>query len=88
MFLNFIYSILGTLLTPNGITFSRYGIFLVILVLCNIFGFMIMGMIATSSSFLTYKFGLDPDNFVIPILSSSADLITTFLLSLCLHIFF
>jgi len=34
-------------------------------------------LLALGSSILTYKYGLDPDNFVIPIESSAADAITT-----------
>ncbi|MHA1551705.1 MAG: magnesium transporter [Candidatus Heimdallarchaeaceae archaeon] len=87
LLLNFLYSILGTLLSPDGISFSKYGVFLLILTLSNIIGFLIIGILATSSAFITYRFGLDPDNLVNPILSSCADLVTTGLLALSFLIF-
>ncbi|MHA1346038.1 MAG: magnesium transporter [Candidatus Heimdallarchaeaceae archaeon] len=87
LLLNLLFSILGPLLTPGGISFSSFGIFLLILVLSNILGFLVIGMLATSSAFVTFKFGLDPDNLVIPILTSCADLVTTGLLVLSFLIF-
>ncbi|MCK4973200.1 MAG: magnesium transporter, partial [Candidatus Heimdallarchaeota archaeon] len=84
---NLLYSILGTLVSPDGISFSKYGMFLLILTLSNIVGFLIIGILATSSAFITYRFGLDPDNLVNPILSSCADLVTTGLLALSFLIF-
>ncbi len=82
--LNIFYSILGPLLSPSGISFSLYGVILLILILSNVVGFFIIGILATSSAFLTYRFGLDPDNLVNPILSSCADLVMTGLLVLLL----
>ncbi len=87
LLLNFLYSILGTLLSPDGISFSKYGVLLLILTLSNIIGFLIIGILATSSAFIAYRFGLDPDNLVNPILSSCADLVTTGLLALSFLIF-
>jgi mgtE-like transporter len=88
LFLSLLYSILGPLLSPGEISLSKYGIFLLVLILSNAVGFLIIGVLATSSAFITYRFGLDPDNLVNPILSSSADLVMTWLLILSFGFFF
>ncbi len=88
LFLSLLYSILGPLISPGEISFSKYGLFLLVLILSNAVGFLIIGVLATSSAFITYRFGLDPDNLVNPILSSSADLVMTWLLILSFRIFF
>ncbi len=80
-----LYSILGPLLSPSEISFSSYGMLLLILILSNTVGFLVIGILATSSAFITYRFGLDPDNLVNPILSSCADLVTTGLLVLSFY---
>ncbi|MBY9001149.1 MAG: magnesium transporter [Candidatus Heimdallarchaeota archaeon] len=86
--LNLIYSVVGTLISPEGISLYLYGIILTILLLSNIMGFLVIGMLASFAAFITFRIGLDPDNFVNPILSSGSDLITTALLSLSFIIFF
>ena len=88
LIMNLVFSLFGTLLAPGGISFSFYWLFLLLLIFTNIIGFIIIGFIATSAAFLTYRFGLDPDNLVNPILSSLADLITTSLLVLSYYIIF
>ena len=75
--LNLIYSILSTAIFPKGMTFALYWKFLAILIITNLLSFAVIGFIAIGAAFLTYRFGLDPDNLVNPLLSSSADLITT-----------
>jgi len=82
LLLSLLYSILGPLISPGEISFSKYGAFLLILILSNTIGFLIIGILATSSALATYRFGLDPDNLVSPILTSCADLVMTGLLIL------
>ncbi|MHA1953918.1 MAG: magnesium transporter [Candidatus Heimdallarchaeaceae archaeon] len=80
--LNLIYSAIGTGITSESISFSIYLRLILLLLLTNLISFLLVFMISTAASFLTYRFGLDPDNLVNPILSSSADLITTSVLVL------
>jgi mgtE-like transporter len=80
--LSIIYSAIGIGISTETITFSFYLKFLLLLVATNFIAFSIISLISTTSAFLTFRFGLDPDNLVNPILSSSADLITTSILVL------
>jgi mgtE-like transporter len=80
--LSIIYSAIGIGIATETITFSFYLKFLLLLVATNFIAFFIISMISTTAAFLTFRFGLDPDNLVNPILSSSADLITTSILVL------
>ncbi|MCG3226300.1 MAG: magnesium transporter [Candidatus Heimdallarchaeota archaeon] len=80
--LNLIYSAIGTGITSETISFNFYLRLLLLLFATNLISFFLVFMISTAASFLTYRFGLDPDNLVNPILSSSADLITTSVLVL------
>ena len=73
-------SIIGVLLFPEGITFGLYWLILGLLLLSNFLSFFLISFIALSASFLSFRFGLDPDNLVNPLLSSSADLVTTIVL--------
>jgi mgtE-like transporter len=80
--LNILYSVIGTGITSESISFTVYSKLLLLLLATNFIAFFIVFLISTVASFLTYRFGLDPDNLVNPILSSSADLITTSILVL------
>lgn len=60
--------------------------FLVLLLATNFFAGVIMISISFSVAILTFQKGLDPDNFVIPLESSLADLITTISLFVLLNI--
>ncbi len=74
-----LFGVLGFLsLAINGM-FSLQGAFnlLLILFICNIIAFVAIITISFAISILTFKRGLDPDNFVIPVGSSLADAITT-----------
>jgi len=60
--------------------------FIVLLLATNIFAAVFMVCISFSVAILTFKRGLDPDNFVIPIESSLADTITTLSLFIMLSL--
>ncbi len=81
-------SIIGVLLFPQGITFLIYLRILGLLLITNFLSFVIISVIALSAAFLSFKFGLDPDNLVNPLLSSSADLVTTSILVLMFILLF
>lgn len=73
------FAVLGLLsLVINGM-FSLQGIsnLLLILFVSNIIAFVVIVFISYAISILTFKRGLDPDNFVIPVGSALADSITT-----------
>ncbi len=72
-----IVSILGFLMITSEVQAVFFFKFLLVLIITNIIAFSLVGILAMTSAFLTYRFRLDPDNHVIPILSSTADLITT-----------
>jgi mgtE-like transporter len=81
-----LFGVLGLLsLVINGI-FSMQGVFslLLILLISNIIAFVAITSISFAISILTFKRGLDPDNFVIPVGSSLADAITTIALFIAL----
>jgi mgtE-like transporter len=74
-----LFAVLGFLsLELNGML-SMQGVFslLPILFVSNIIAFTAIVIVSYSISILTFKRGLDPDNFVIPVESSIADAITT-----------
>ncbi|MHA1515962.1 MAG: magnesium transporter [Candidatus Heimdallarchaeaceae archaeon] len=77
-----VMSLLGTAMFPKGMTIGLYGSILGLLLLTNFLSFLLVGLIALSATFITFRLGLDPDNLVNPLLSSSADLITTTILIL------
>ena len=77
-----VMSLLGTAMFPKGMTIGLYGSILGLLLLTNFLSFLLVGLIALSATFITFRLGLDPDNLVNPLLSSSADLITTTILVL------
>ena len=81
-----LFAILGLLsLAINGM-FSLQGIsnLLLILFVSNIIAFVAIVLLSYAISILTFKRGLDPDNFVIPVGSSLADSITTIALFVAL----
>jgi len=74
-----LFAVLGILsLGINGV-FSLQGIssLLLILFVSNIIAFVSIVLLSYAIAILTFKRGLDPDNFVIPVGSSLADAITT-----------
>jgi mgtE-like transporter len=76
VFMFFLYAVIASiaegLLTVNAfLTFFR------LLFTVNVLAVSIITLITFAVAYLTYKKGLDPDNFVIPIESSLADSITT-----------
>jgi mgtE-like transporter len=74
-----LFAVLGFLsLALNGMLYMQ-GVFslLPILFVSNIIAFTAIVIVSYSISILTFKRGLDPDNFVIPVESSIADAITT-----------
>ena len=81
-------SIIGTALLPQGITFVIYFKILLILIITNLLSYLIISSLALSSTFITFRIGLDPDSLVNPLLSSTADLITTSILVLSFIIVF
>jgi mgtE-like transporter len=81
-----LFGVLGLLsLAINGI-FSLQGIssLLLILFVSNIIAFTAITLVSYAISILTFKRGLDPDNFVIPVGSALADVITTIALFVAL----
>ena len=74
-----LFAVLGFLsLALNG-RLSTQGVFslLPILFVSNVIAFTAIVVVSYAISILTFKRGLDPDNFVIPVESSIADAITT-----------
>ena len=81
-----LFAVLGFLsLAINGM-FSLQGItnLLLILFVSNVIAFTVIVILSYAISILTFKRGLDPDNFVIPVESSLADSITTIALFVAL----
>jgi mgtE-like transporter len=80
------FAVLGLLsLAINGM-FSLQGIssLLLILFVSNVIAFTVIVLLSYGIAILTFKRGLDPDNFVLPIGSSLADSITTIALFVAL----
>jgi mgtE-like transporter len=81
-----LFAVLGFFsLGLNGL-FTLQGIanLLLILLVSNLIAFSIIVISTYSISILTFKRGLDPDNFVIPVESSLADALTTIALFIAL----
>jgi mgtE-like transporter len=74
-----VFVTLGTLsLVLNSVlSFSSFLSLIFILLIANIIAVITIVLLSYSISILTFKRGLDPDNFVIPIESSFADSITS-----------
>lgn len=79
----FAYSILGWLITGTFALISLVT-FTFFLFTVNIFAASLIILVSYSVAILTYRRGLDPDNFEIPIESSLADSITTISLLMAL----
>ena len=71
-----IYALFSSL-SQFSATFLDIFVFVALLLATNIFASVFMACIAFAVAILTFKRGLDPDNFVIPIESSLADTFTT-----------
>ena len=80
-----IYSIIS-LLTQGMLTLHAFLSFTALLLTANIIAFPAIVLISYAVAILTFKRGLDPDNFVIPIESSLADGITSVTLLLALFL--
>ncbi len=81
-----LFVVIGILsLALNGV-FTVSGItgLIVVLLLSNAFAYVSIVLVSYAISILTFKRGLDPDNFVIPIGSSLADALTTLALFITL----
>ncbi len=82
----FAYSVLS-LLIQGMFDFPRLLRFTALLFTANVVAASVIILISYAVAVLTFKRGLDPDNFVIPIESSLADSVTTFSLLLALGLF-
>jgi mgtE-like transporter len=73
------FTVLGTsaLILNNNLTYSGILNLFPILLITNIIAFVTIVIISYAISIVMFKRGLDPDNFVIPIISTLADAITT-----------
>jgi mgtE-like transporter len=80
-----VYSILS-LLTQGMFTLHAFLGFTVLLLTVNIIAVSAIVLISYTVAILTFKRGLDPDNFVIPIESSLADSITSIALLVALFL--
>ena len=84
-----LFAVLGVLaIVVNGM-FSLQGLtsLLLILLVTNVISFVSVVILSYEISLLTFKRGLNPDNFVIPVGSSLADVITTIALFVALLLF-
>ena len=78
-----VYSIIS-LLTQSTLTLHAFLSFTALLLTANIIAVSAIVLISYAIAILTFKRGLDPDNFVIPIESSLADSITSIALLVAL----
>ena len=87
MIMFIVYSVLS-LLTQGTFTLHAFLSFAALLLTTNIIAVFAVVLISYAVAILTFKKGLDPDNFVIPIESSLADSITSIalLVALCLMV--
>jgi len=74
-----LFVVLGviTLAITGSFTMSNLEDLLLILVVSNVIAYLGIVLVSYGIAILTFKRGLDPDNFVIPVDSSLADVITT-----------
>ena len=81
-----LFVVLGVLSVAVNGMFSLQGLssLLLILLVCNAISFFSLVILSYAISLLTFRRGLDPDNFVIPVGSSLADVITTIALFVAL----
>jgi mgtE-like transporter len=80
------FAVLGVLAVVVNGMFSLQGLtsLLLILLVTNVISFVSVVILSYEISLLTFKRGLNPDNFVIPVGSSLADVITTIALFVAL----
>jgi mgtE-like transporter len=82
--LMFIILAVLSLLMQSTFSFSSFSILILIVLVANILAVAAIVILTYSISILTFKRGLDPDNFVIPVESSLADSVTSLALFLAL----
>jgi mgtE-like transporter len=80
-----LYSVIS-LLTHGTLTLHAFLNFTTLLLTANVIAFSAIVLISFAVAILTFRRGLDPDNFVIPIESSLADSITTIALLVALFL--
>ncbi|MDR1993476.1 MAG: magnesium transporter [Nitrososphaerota archaeon] len=79
----------GLSLAINGIfTVEALSSLLLILLVSNVIAFTAIGLVPFVISILTFKHGLDPDNFVTPLVNALADALTTIALFIALLLLF
>ncbi len=78
--------LLGTLFSSRSIGSSAFALIRISL-FTNVIGFLAISMLSFVIAEGTFKKGWDPDNFVVPMVTSSADLMTTLLLFLGVYLF-
>ena len=82
-----LFSLISFYSTHRAIVFQEWLSLLSVLLTLNILAAPIMAVISYGVAVLTYRKGLNPDNFVIPIESSLSDSITTISLFVALSLF-
>ena len=75
----FLLFILLSLFLPGTFAFS-YSKFIFLLIITNVFSVLIIILISYYLAMASFKRGLNPDNLIIPIMSSLSDNITSFVL--------
>lgn len=85
MIMFIVYSVLS-LLTQGMFTLNAFLTFSALLLAANVIAVSAIVLISYAVAILTFKKGLDPDNFVIPIESSLADSITSIALLVALFL--
>jgi len=82
-----LFSLISFYTTHGAIVFQEWLRLVSVLLTLNILAAPIIAVISYSVAVLTYRKGLDPDNFVIPIESSLSDSVTTISLFFALSLF-
>jgi cation transporter-like permease len=77
--LHIIYGILGSILAGD---FSNIGLVLVFSLAINILGFLVVESLAFLLIVLSYRKGLDPDNYAVPIIAALSNLVCSSLILL------
>lgn len=75
-----VYALVGALLNIGHVSSLLFFLFVIVLILSNFLANTIILSITLSTAILTFKMNLDPDNLLLPLLSTFADLITTTIL--------
>ncbi len=79
-FMHAIYGSIGFLLSVYTNLTVKLGFMVKVAVTCNLLGFAFATLLSLSMAVLTFKRGLDPDNFVIPVVASVSDSMATLIL--------